>query len=68
VAALAALFGVAAQQVADRAGVSTPVPKTISNDPAAISSQLSDMTERLSRLERALADVKALLLDLRSRS
>jgi hypothetical protein len=68
VAALAALIGAAPEEVANRAGISTPVPRAIDNNPAAVAAQLGDITERLARLERGLADVKALLLDLRGRS
>jgi len=66
--ALAVLLSIPAEEVADRAGISTPVPRTISNTPAALAAQLENITERLARIERTVADVKALLLDMRSRS
>jgi transcriptional regulator with XRE-family HTH domain len=62
VAALAALFDVTPAEIAQRAGVSTPIPKSSSGD---VASALAEVTDRLTRLERAVADVKALLLDLR---
>jgi transcriptional regulator with XRE-family HTH domain len=67
VAALASLLDTTAHEVAKRAGISTPVPQPMPTDPVALAATLSDITERLTRLERALADVKALLLDLRNR-
>jgi transcriptional regulator with XRE-family HTH domain len=67
VAVLAALLGVAAEEVADRAGTSTPVPRTVSDNPAALAAQPGDITERLARLERTLAEIKALLLEMRAR-
>jgi len=65
VAVIAALLGAPAAEVADRAGVSTPVPRALSADPAALAETLAAFDERLARLERTLDDVKALLLDLR---
>jgi len=67
VTALAALLGVTVEEVADRAGVSTPVPHAVYNNPVALAAQLGEITGRLARLERTLAEMKALLLDLRSR-
>jgi transcriptional regulator with XRE-family HTH domain len=58
---LAALLRAPASEIAARAGVSTPVP---SDQPA---DALARVHERLDRLERALADIKALVLDLRAR-
>jgi transcriptional regulator with XRE-family HTH domain len=58
---LAALLRAPAAEIAARAGVSTPVP---SEQPA---DALARVHERLDRLERALADIKALVLDLRAR-
>jgi hypothetical protein len=67
VATLASLLGTTAHEIAERAGISTPVPRSIPTDSASLAVALSDIGERLMRLERALADVKALLLDLRNR-
>jgi transcriptional regulator with XRE-family HTH domain len=61
VRALAALLHAPATEIAARAGVSTPVP---SDQPA---DELARVHERLDRVERMLADIKALVLDLRAR-
>jgi transcriptional regulator with XRE-family HTH domain len=54
VATLAALLQATPQDIATHAGISTPLPK-----PA--DSSLSDIAERLERIERALAELKALV-------
>ena len=54
---LAALLAAPAAEIATRAGVSTPVPKE--------ASPLAELSERLSRVERALAEIKTLILELR---
>jgi len=59
---LAMLLAVPPEEIASRAGVSTPVPKT------APSQDLAEVNERLTRVERALAEIKALVLDLRART
>ena len=59
---LARLLCVSTEEIATRAGVSTPVP-ALENDEA-----LDKLNERLDRLERTLAEIKALVLDLRTRS
>jgi transcriptional regulator with XRE-family HTH domain len=51
---IAALLDVTAAEVADRAGVSTPLPKD--DDKA-----LPGILDRLDRIEKALAEIKALL-------
>jgi transcriptional regulator with XRE-family HTH domain len=51
---LSALLAVTPTEVASRAGVSTPVPKDASGD----------LGERLTRVEHALAELKALVLAL----
>lgn len=51
---LSALLAATPAEVASRAGVSTPVPKDAS----------SDLGERLTRVEHALAELKALVLAL----
>lgn len=65
VAIIAALLAAPAGEVAERAGVSTPVPHERSADAAVLAETLADLGERLARVERTLAEVKALLLDLR---
>jgi hypothetical protein len=61
VRALAKLLQIAAPEIATRAGVSTPVPAPESD------AALAKLNERLDRLERTLAEIKALVLDLRAR-
>jgi transcriptional regulator with XRE-family HTH domain len=61
VRALSKLLRASVEEIATRAGVSTPVP-TLENDEA-----LAKVNERLDRLERMLAEIKALVLDLRMR-
>jgi transcriptional regulator with XRE-family HTH domain len=58
---LARLLQISAPEIATRAGVSTPVP-TLESDEA-----MAKVNERLDRLERTLAEIKALVLDLRAR-
>ena len=60
---LAALLGHPAQEIATRAGVSTPVPVETPDTNAA----LAEFGERLTRIERTLVELKALILDLRKR-
>ena len=57
---LSALLGAPAAEIADRAGISTPVPK----DSPAGGAALRELGERLTRVERALAEIKALILAL----
>jgi len=59
---LAALLSVPAAEIASRAVVSTPVPKD------APSHELAEIGERLARVERALAELKALVLALGAKS
>jgi hypothetical protein len=47
-------------EVANRAGVSTPVPTAA----ASVDERLSEMNDRLVRIERALVELKALVLGL----
>ena len=61
---LSALLALPPVEIASRAGVSTPVPKEVSPDAAA----LAELGERLTRVERALAEIKTLLLDRRNAS
>jgi hypothetical protein len=58
---MSALLAVPASEIATRAGVSTPVPKETSPDAA----RLADLDARLARVEHTLAEVKALLLEMR---
>jgi transcriptional regulator with XRE-family HTH domain len=57
---LSSLLSVPAADIALRAGISTPVPKD------APPHDLVEIGERLTRIERALAEIKSLVLDLRS--
>ena len=59
---LSALLGVPAAEIADRAGVSTPIPKDIP------SGELNQIGERLDRIERTIAEIKALMLEMRAKS
>jgi transcriptional regulator with XRE-family HTH domain len=59
---LSALLGVPAAEIADRAGVSTPTPKDIA------SGEMDQIGERLDRIERTIAEIKALVLELRAKS
>ncbi len=58
---LAALLAASPAEVASRAGVSTPVPQDVPADAP------GEFAERLARVEHALAEIKALLLELRAR-
>jgi transcriptional regulator with XRE-family HTH domain len=57
---LSVLLAATPAEIASRAGVSTPVPKEASPN------ALAEFGERLARVERTLAEIKALLIDLRS--
>lgn len=59
---LSALLGVPATEIANRAGVSTPIPKD--NE----SGEIDQLGEKLERIERTLAELKALVLELRAKS
>lgn len=66
VSALARFLGETPAEVADHAGVSTPVPAMPSApDLAAVLSRLDEMNGRLERVERALVDLKTLVLEQR---
>ena len=66
VRALATLLAVAPKEVASRAGVSTPIPADAPPDAAVA---FSELNERMTRIERQLLELKAMLLDLaRTRS
>jgi transcriptional regulator with XRE-family HTH domain len=59
---LADLLGAPPAEVASRAGVSTPVPV---DPPADIAAGIAELSERLNRIERAVLELKALLLERR---
>ena len=65
---IAGFLGAAVEDVAGRAGVSTPVPRSPSAEANPLVDAISDLAARVERVERTLLDVKALLLDLRRRS
>lgn len=58
VAAFARLFQVDAAEVAKRAGISTPVP----DEGGTVEQRLSEMNERLTRIERMIVELKTLIL------
>jgi transcriptional regulator with XRE-family HTH domain len=62
VRALASLLGAPVQDIAHRAGVSTPIP---AGKPVDTSTALAELNDRLARVERSLVELKALILDLR---
>lgn len=67
VLALARLLGASPADVADRAGVSTPVPEDgpeADASSAAMLAKLDELAERVGRVERAVVELKALILDL----
>lgn len=64
VALIAELLGSDPAEIARRAGVSTPVPHAPPGDAAETAQAIADIAARLDRLERMLAETKALLLDL----
>src|ERR1700722_18107070 len=59
VGVIAALLDATTHEVAAHAGVSTPVPQPAPIDSAALTDVLADIQNRMTRLERALADVKS---------
>jgi transcriptional regulator with XRE-family HTH domain len=58
VAALARLFQVSVAEIAKRAGISTPIP----NESGTVEDRLSEMNERLTRIERMIVELKTLIL------
>ena len=62
VAALARLLHVGTAEVAKRAGISTPVPE----EGGDVQQRLSEMNERLTRIERMIVELKTLMLTPRS--
>jgi len=65
VATIASLLKAAPEEIALRAGVSTPVPAKTPKDLESFGAALADLTARLERLERAMVEIKSLLLDIR---
>ncbi|MBX3507278.1 MAG: hypothetical protein KF714_00700 [Parvibaculum sp.] len=63
---LAGLLGEAPAAVANKAGVSTPVPVAPKTGDAAVLARLAEMEERLKRIERALSDLQSLILATRN--
>jgi transcriptional regulator with XRE-family HTH domain len=58
---LSALLGVAPAKVAEHAGISTPVPSEARDD------TLAQLSERLDRVERTLAEIRALVVEMKSK-
>jgi hypothetical protein len=67
VASLALLLQTTPEEIANRAGVSTPLPTAAPDDLESIGEAISRLDARLERLERGLIEIKSLLLDLRRR-
>lgn len=68
VSVLAGLLAVSSAEVANKAGISTPVPAapaSASSD-AALMAKLDAMDARLARIERAVADLQSLVLATRN--
>tara|TARA_E500000305_G_C3936114_1_gene195175 strand:+ start:179 stop:547 length:369 start_codon:yes stop_codon:yes gene_type:complete len=64
VGALAKFLNATPAEVADHAGVSTPVPGELDDaDLASVVTRLDEMNGRLDRIERALVDLKSLVLE-----
>lgn len=68
VSALANFLNVTAAEVADHAGVSTPVPSTEEGtaDLGVLIDRIEEMNGRLARVERTLVDLKSLVLEQRA--
>ena len=67
VAALARLLQAPPSEIVDKAGVATPMPLERAElaDLEAVIDKLDDMNGRLQRIERAVVELKALVLDQR---
>jgi transcriptional regulator with XRE-family HTH domain len=59
---IAKFLNLPAMEIANRAGVSTPVPE----EPGDVNTRLDEMSERLQRIERMILELKALILTPRS--
>ena len=62
VLAIARFLGSTPQEIADRAGVSTPVPQ-VPADATEIAAKLEEMNGRLIKLERMMVEIKTLLVE-----
>ena len=62
VTAMARLLGCPVQEIADRAGVSTPIPQ-VPAEPGETAAKLEELNGRLIRLERMMVELKTLLLE-----
>lgn len=62
VLAVARFLGATPQEIADRAGVSTPVPQ-VPLDAAETAAKLEELNGRLIKLERMMVELKTLLLE-----
>jgi transcriptional regulator with XRE-family HTH domain len=65
VLAVARLLGSTPQEIADRAGVSTPVPQ-VPADAVETAAKLEELNGRLIKLERMMVELKTLLLERKS--
>lgn len=67
---LAQILAAAPAEIANKAGVSTPVPSAPATPPqsgdAAVMAKLAEMDARLARIERAVADLQSLILATRN--
>lgn len=68
VSVLAGLLAASSAEVANKAGISTPVPAAPAQESgnAALMTRLDAMDARLARIERALADFQSLILATRN--
>ncbi|GMV61695.1 MAG: hypothetical protein AMXMBFR74_08640 [Parvibaculum sp.] len=68
VSVLAGLLAASSAEVANKAGISTPVPAapTQASSDAALMMKLDAMDARLARIERAVADLQSLILATRN--
>ncbi|HTO41528.1 MAG TPA: helix-turn-helix transcriptional regulator [Rhizomicrobium sp.] len=58
---LAALLGTDVKEIAERAGIATPVPRAAA-DLGDVTAKLENLLGRVERLERGIEDIKKLLL------
>ncbi|HEX7775302.1 MAG TPA: helix-turn-helix transcriptional regulator [Parvibaculum sp.] len=65
---LARLLGAPAADVVSRAGVATPMPREDGGNAAPVLARLDDLDQRLSRIERAIADLQSLIIATRPQS
>lgn len=61
---LARLLKVPADEIATRAGVSTPTPRATpaNGDASVVLSKLEEMDQRLARMERAIAELQSMVI------